>query len=61
MCESLFSADEMDALSGRIEDLVSLMESSDVLTDEQKNMILRRNERAICIRGVCRRLLRRES
>ena len=43
---TMFSADEVDVLSRRIEDLVSLMESSDVLTDEQKKLILKRNESA---------------
>jgi phytanoyl-CoA hydroxylase len=43
---TMFGADEMDALSGRIADLVHLMESSDVLSEEQKNLVLKRNESA---------------
>lgn len=38
----MFNADEVDALNERIEDLVALIEPSDVLSDEQKNMILKR-------------------
>jgi len=42
----MYGADEVDALSGHIEDLVALMEASDVLPDEQKDTILKRNPSA---------------
>ena len=42
----MYSADEVDALSGHVEELVALMESSDVLSDEAKDTILKRNPSA---------------
>ena len=38
-----FDTDEIDTLRDRIEDLVELIETSDVLTEKQKQAILKRN------------------
>lgn len=43
---NLFGADEMDALSGRIEDIVGLVESADILSQEQKELIIKRTGKA---------------
>ena len=40
-----FGADEIDALRDRVEDLVELIETSEVLTEKQKQVILKRNVR----------------
>lgn len=42
----MYNADEVDALRDHVEDLVALMEFSEVLSDEQRDTILKRNPSA---------------
>ncbi len=46
-----FDTDEVDALRDRVEDLVALIETSDVLTEKQKQVILKRNVKTDVMSG----------
>ncbi|NKB68117.1 MAG: hypothetical protein GKR89_13730 [Candidatus Latescibacteria bacterium] len=49
---TLFSAEEMDALGGHIEELVKLVETSDILTLEQQKAILKRTDKKGAATGL---------